>query len=89
MAVTIYEVVPDSLETLPDVAGDYPVDLSPYLVNAEPDTRWYTQKCIDSITGLWTYWKTPYIDINGNEYPGAGFDATYYKIVGIVSSRDQ
>lgn len=44
----------------------------------------YIQKCIDSITGLWTYWKTGYRDINGNEYPGPGFNVTYYKIVGIV-----
>lgn len=47
----------------------------------------YTQKCVDTVAGVWTYWTTYYQDVDGIEYPGAGFDQATYCIESIEHTQ--
>jgi len=50
----------------------------------------YRQKCRDTVTGLWTEWSSLLrADPHGKEYPGAGFDSTTYRVVGVTHDRVQ
>jgi hypothetical protein len=75
-------------------SGDQPNIFSTYLpwpragaVQAE-----YLNKCIDGITGEWTFWRTHFQDRDGVYYivnGGQQFDSATYKVETIVHGREQ
>lgn len=49
----------------------------------------YRNKCLDTVTGVWTSWVTSFQDVYGSAYPGSGFNFATYRIAGIVYDRSQ
>jgi hypothetical protein len=69
MAVTIYNAGYENLYwPYPIIAGV---------------SSWYLNKCVDSVTSQWVYWRTQYQDFTGEEYPGSGFSSGTYKVQAI------
>ena len=48
----------------------------------------YINKCVDGVTGEWTFWETNFIDSNGVSYPGASFSSSTYRIMAIKYERE-
>lgn len=49
----------------------------------------FSQRCVDTVTGVWTPWVTDFKDVGGSEYPGYGFDAATYKVESVIHGRMQ
>ncbi|NIT56306.1 MAG: hypothetical protein GWN00_08745 [Aliifodinibius sp.] len=49
----------------------------------------YLNKCVDTVTSTWVFWKTFYPDSTGVYYPGSGFSSSTYKVQTIIYSREQ
>lgn len=48
----------------------------------------FINKCVDGVTGEWTFWETNFQDVNGTRYPGASFDAGTYRVLSIKYDRE-
>ena len=48
----------------------------------------FINKCIDGVTGQWTFWETSFQDVNGTKYPGASFDGGTYRVLSIKYDRE-
>jgi hypothetical protein len=49
----------------------------------------YMNKCVDGVSGLWTFWVTVFQDREGVQYPGESFDSGTYKVQTILYDRVQ
>lgn len=82
-----------SYYTMLPTSGGSPIVLSPVYKYPYPTPGGvqakYLNKCVDGVTGLWVFWQTFFIDIDGTQYPGTSFDAGTYKIETIVYDREQ
>lgn len=88
MATTIYSGEPDTLPVLERSGMGIDANGSATLVYPDPVyvapgyTPHYWQKCLDSVTGIWTPWYTAFQDLTGISYPSPpGFDAATYRVI--------
>jgi hypothetical protein len=70
------------------VSSDESVYRYPYPTPAGVRTE-YINKCVDTVTSTWVFWKTFYPDIDGAYYPGSGFSSSTYKVQTIIYARER
>lgn len=98
MATTVYETVvgtPDwDIPGLASAYGDSSVvsSFNPFPAPGGVSAQ-YINKCVDGITGNWSFWKTFFQDRTGVYYSqsteGQQFDAGTYKVQAIRYDREQ